>query len=188
MNRQRRLATSPVINSAWICAAIKDRVVAVNCPLSVALLLFFFGPFVIAQTAEPSDCSTLKYLRQKVSCLCGTVQICSGDVCGRPSDYDLDNDITVELKEKKGTILDSKKVVVETHEKQGTTLNGIKTPYKETEQKFCFEGKGDGDYLLAFVLHRNGIPQPAVIFPMNYSHKRRKACNSVYMVEPSCPR
>lgn len=159
-----------------------------NRPFSVALLLFFFGPLVIAQTTEPSDCSTLKYLRHKVSCLCGTVQICSGDICGRPSDYDLDDDITVELREKKGTILDSKKVGVETQEKQGTTLDGTKTSYEETERKFCFEGKRDGDYLLAFVLHKKGVPQPAVIFPTNYSHKRRKACNSVYMVEPSCPR
>lgn len=165
--------------------------VAVNRrrPLTVALVLFFFGPLALAQTAaKPSDCSTLKHVRHKVSCLCGTVQICSGDICGRPSDYDLDDDITVELREKSGTILASKKVGAETREKQGTTLGGTKTSYKETERGFCFEGKRDGDYLLAFVLHKNGIPQPAVIFPTNYSHKRRKACNSVYMVEPICPR
>ena len=114
--------------------------------------------------------------------------MCSGDICGRPSDYDLDDDITVELQEKSGTILDSKKVVVETREKQGTTQDGTKTSYKETERRFCFEGKRDGDYLLAFVLHKNGVSQPAVIFPTNYSHKRSKACDSVYMVEPICPR
>ena len=176
-------------HSAWICVAITRRVVAVNRPLSVQLLLFLLCPLVVPQTAaKPSDCSTLKYLRHKISCLCGTVQICSGDLCGRPSDYDLDDDITVELREKRGTILDAKKVGVEKREKQGTTLDGTKTSYIATERRFCFEGKRDGDYLLGFVLHKNGIPQPAVVFPTNYSHKRRKACDSVYMVEPICPK
>jgi hypothetical protein len=78
--------------------------------------------------------------------------------------------------------------VVETREKQGTTQDGTKTSYKETERRFCFEGKRDGDYQFAFVLHKNGVSQPAVIFPTNYSHKRSKTCNSVYMVEPICPR
>jgi hypothetical protein len=45
-----------------------------------------------------------------------------------------------------------------------------------------------GDYLLAFILHKNGIAQPAVTFPTNYSHKRNKLGNSYYMVEPVCPR
>jgi hypothetical protein len=114
--------------------------------------------------------------------------VCSGDICGAPSDYDLDDDITVELREKSGTILDSKKVVVETREKQGTTQDGTKTSYKESERRFCFEGKRDGDYLFAFMLRKNGVSQPAVIFPTNYSHRRSKACDSVYMVEPICPR
>ena len=114
--------------------------------------------------------------------------MCSGDICGRPSDYDLDDDITVELQEKSGTILDSQKVVVETREKQGTTQDGTKTSYKQTERRFCFEGKRDGDYLLAFVLHKKGVPQPAVIFPTNYSHKRSKPCDSEYMVEQICPK
>ena len=114
--------------------------------------------------------------------------MCSGDICGRPSFFDLDDEITVELREKSGTILGSKKVVVETSEKQGTTLDGRKISYKETERRFCFEDKRDGDYLLAFVLHKDGVSQPAVIFPTNYSHKRRKPCDPVYMVEPSCPK
>jgi len=37
-------------------------------------------------------------------------------------------------------------------------------------------------------VYKDGVPQPAVIFPMNYSHKRSKPGNPVYMVEPSCPR
>jgi hypothetical protein len=80
-----------------------------------------------------------------------------------------------------------RKVVVETREKQGTTQDGTKTSYKQTERRFCFEGKRDGDYLLAFVLHKNGVPQPAIIFPTNYSHKRNKFCDSVYRWSRSVP-
>src|SRR5207249_8154505 len=103
--------------------------------------------FVFCQTRYNGlDCSTLKYARHKVSCLCGTVQVCSGDLCGRPSDYDLDDDITVELRDKAGTtILESKKVIVETREKEGTTQIGTRVSYKTTERTFCFEGKGNGD-------------------------------------------
>jgi hypothetical protein len=112
-----------------------------------------------------------------------------GDICGRPSDYDFDDNITVELHDKAGTtILDTKKVIVETREKQGTTQVGTKVSYRTTERPFCFEGKSDGDYLLAFVLYKNSVPQPAVKFPTNYSRKRGKPCNSAYMVEPICPR
>jgi hypothetical protein len=79
-----------------------------------------------------------------------------------------------EATENPGTTLDTQKVVVETREKQGTTQDGTKVSYKQTERRFGFEGKRDGDYLIAFVLHKKGVPQPAVIFPTNYSHKRSK--------------
>jgi hypothetical protein len=109
-------------------------------------------------------------------------------MCGRPSDYGLDDDIGIELRDKSGTILDRQKVVVETLEKQGTTQVGTRVSYEQTERRFCFDGKRDGDYLLAFVLHKNGVPQPAVVFPRKYSHKQSEPCDSVYMVEPICPR
>ena len=160
-----------------------------NNTLTLTALLVVLTPFSIGQgPSNTSDCSTLKYLRHKVSCLCGTVQICSGDICGRPSTFELDDDIDVELRDKHGTILESRKVVPETREEQGTTQDGTKTSHKVTERRFCFEGKRDGDYLLAFVLHKKGAAQPAVIFPTIYSHKRNKPCDSIYMVEPSCPR
>jgi len=169
---------------------IGRKVLTVKRSLTTTALLFLFNPLVVCQTPyHGADCSTLKYSRRKVSCLCGTVQVCSGDICGRPSVYGLDDDITVELRRKDGTtILDSKKVVVETREEEGTTQVGTKVSYKKTERKFCFEGKGDGGYQLAFVLYKNGVPQPAVKFPTNYSRKPSKPCNSVYMVEPTCPR
>lgn len=165
------------------------KVAPVNRTLTHAALLLLVSPVMVCQTqGHAPDCSTLKYSRHKVSCLCGTVQVCSGDICGPPSVYELDDDIAVELRAKNGTILDTQKLVVETREMQGATQDGTKTSYKQTERRFCFEGKQDGDYVLAFVLHKKGIPQPAVIFPTNYAHKRRKSCDSIYMVEPLCPR
>jgi len=169
---------------------IGRTLLAVKPLLTIGAALLVATPLVVSQTpSNGSDCSTLKYLRHKVSCLCGTVQVCSGDICGRPATYDLDDDITVELRDKAGTtILESKKVIVETREKTGTTQVGTKVLYKATERTFCFEGKRDGDYQLAFILYKNGVPQPAIKFPTNYSHKRRKSCDSIYMVEPTCPK
>ncbi len=115
--------------------------------------------------------------------------MCSGDICGRPSDYDLDDDITVELRDKGGAAtIASKRVIEETREKEGTTQVGTKVSYKTTERTFCFEGRGEGDYVLAFVLYKNGVPQRAVKFPTKYSRKHDKPCNSIYMVELSCPK
>ena len=119
---------------------------------------------------------------------CGTVQICSGDLCGNPSDYELDDDIVVELRDKNGTTLDTQNVVIAMSEETGTTQGGAKVSYKRPERKFSFAGKRDGDYLLAFILHKNGVSQPAMIFPTNYSHNRNKLGNVVYMVEPICPK
>lgn len=160
-----------------------------NRALTLAALLLLVTPVVVCQTqSHASDCSTLKYSRHKVSCLCGTVQVCSGDICGRPSDYELDEDIAVELRDKSGTTLDVQKVVIETREMQGTKQDGTETSYEQRARRFCFRGKPDGDYLLAFILHKKGIPQPAAIFPANYSHTRSKPCDAVYMVEPLCPK
>jgi hypothetical protein len=161
----------------------------VNYTLTHIAPLLLLSPIAVSQTSyRPSDCSTLKYVRHKVSCLCGIVQICSGDICGSPSDYELDDDIVVELRDKSGTTLDTQKVVVEMREEQGAAQDGTKISYKRGERRFSFEEKRDGDYLLAFILHKNGVSLPAVIFPTNYSHKRDKLGNSLYLVEPICPR
>src|SRR3984957_19604283 len=107
---------------------ITRKVLSVNCFLRITFVLFILNALVFCQTPyHVSDCSTLKYARHKVSCLCGTVQVCSGDVCGRPSDYKLDDDIAVELRDKSGMTLDTHKVMVETSEKQATTQDGTKT-------------------------------------------------------------
>jgi hypothetical protein len=135
-----------------------------------------------------SDCLTLKHSRHKVSSLSGTVAICSGDICSGPSVYELDEDITVELRTKNGIIHDTQKVVFESSEKQGTKLDGSAITFTQKERRFSFKDKPDGNYLLAFILRKNGIAQPAIIFPTNYSHKRKMPSNSYYMVEPTCPR
>jgi Arc/MetJ family transcription regulator len=54
--------------------------------------------------------------------------------------------------------LGTQKVVVQTTEKQGTMQDGTKTSYKQAERRFCFEGKRDGDYRLAFILYKKRIP------------------------------
>ena len=146
----------------------------------LALLLMLSPPVVCQAVPVASDCSTLKYLRHKVSCLCGSVEICAGDSCGRPSTYNLDDNITVELRDKAGkTILESKKIVDEERQRECTTQVGTKVSCNTTERTFCFEGKRDGDYQLAFVLFKNGVPQPAVNFP------RTTRTNGTNLVIPS---
>jgi hypothetical protein len=124
------------------------------------------------EAAKPIDCSTLKYLRHKVSCLCGKVDLCFGDICGiQLSRVDLDNDFDVMLRDKGGREIES------------TRLSSTDRP-----RAFCFEGQHDGDYQIVFVLYKKGVPQPAVVFPTNYKQKRKKTCDAVYMVEPLCPK
>jgi hypothetical protein len=92
---------------------------SVNCTLTGAALLLILAPIAVCQTSyRPSDCSTLKYARHKVSCLCGTVEVCSGDICGRPSDYELDDDITVELRDGNGRTIGTQKAAIQTSEEQ----------------------------------------------------------------------
>jgi hypothetical protein len=157
---------------------IRGKVAAVNTALTSTALLFVLSRFALCQIAPPTaNCSSLRYSQHKVSCLCGEVRICSGDVCGRPTDYGLDENIGVELRDRTGTtILESKKAVVETRERKCTRDFGTKTfPCNTEERAFCFEGKRDGYYQLAFILFKNGVPQPAVIFPTKYRRKGEQA-------------
>ena len=140
------------------------------------------------QPMAPS-CPTLKYSLHKVSCLCGEVSICSGDICGIPSTYGLDDEITVELRDKTGaTVIASTKVVEEERTEFETTQDNLRRAYSRRVRTFCFEEQRNGRYQLAFITHKNGVPQPAILFPTNYSASRYKTCDSVYMVEPACPK
>jgi len=162
---------------------------SVKCTLTDLALLLVLSPIALGQTLNRvPDCQTLKYMRHKVSCLCGSVQVCSGDICGRPTDYELDDEITVELRSKSGTTLDTQKAVVVTRQEQGTTQSGANISFKLMERRFKFEDEPEGEYLLAFILHKSGVPQPALIFPTKYSHKEINLGNTAYMLEPTCPR
>lgn len=142
-----------------------------NRTLAPTALLLFLSPIAICQSSsQVSDCSTLKYVRHKVSCLCGEVAVCSGDICVGPSAFGLDNEIDVVLRDKHARTLQSK------------TLS------YDTERKFCFEGQRDGEYQIAFVTHKKRAAQPAVMFPVSFKEASKKACDSTYMVEPDCPK
>ena len=155
---------------------------------TLVALLLLCSVAVCQPSNRKSDCSTLKYKRHKVSCLCGSVEICAGDICGSPSVYELDDDITVELRDKSGVVLDTTKAAIVIGEEQGTTQEGAKINYDLKQRRFSFEGKHDGRYSLAFILYKNGIPQPALVFPTKYSHRENGMGNTVYMLEPICPR
>ena len=141
-----------------------------NDALICVATFLFVNVCSAGQAPVRNDCSTLKYRQHKVSCLCGTVAVCSGDICGRPSGYDLDNDFVVLLRDSQGNTLDSQKLT-----------------YTKGQPTFCFEGKGDGKYQIAFTLYKNGTPEPSVVFPTSYKRSPEKACDTIYMVEPICP-
>ena len=81
------------------------------------------------------DCSTLKYKRHTSAWLSGRAQVCSGDICMGPSDYGFDTKFDVVLRDAYGNKLDFQKLSYE-------------------QPKFCFEGRKDSEYQLAFVLYR----------------------------------
>jgi len=146
-----------------------------------------FSALALSQEAQTqsSDRAAQKHRRHRVSCLCGTVKVCSGDICVGPSPFGLDDDITVELRDKTGKrVIDSKKVAVELREGTGTTQDNKRVSFQTKEQAFCFTGKRDGNYQLAFILYKKGAAQTPVVFPTNYSATRRKPCDAIYMVEP----
>jgi hypothetical protein len=132
---------------------------------SVLLVLCVSG---VAQTTKVADCATLRYKRHTSAWLCGRVMVCSGDICGRPSTYDFDENLDVVLRDHQGRELETKSL-------------------SHAEPAFCFTGRGNGDYQLAFVLHKNGVPEAARVFPTRYKQKADKANDVIYMVEVTCP-
>lgn len=87
-----------------------------------------------------------------------------------PSTYGLDDDFDVVLRDDHDRAIESKRLSY------------------TAGRKFCFEGRHDGDYRIAIVLHKNGSLQPAVVYPTNYKQRSAKSCNAIYMVEPACPK
>ena len=135
-------------------------------PIIYALVVLAVSAF--GQQPVSTDCSTLKYQKRTSAWLCGEAVVCSGDICGRPSALDFDERFDVVLRDKNENRLESKKLSYE-------------------QRRFCFEGRSDGDYQLAFVLYQKGVPQPARIFPTKYRRNGNKPNDKVYMVEATCP-
>jgi hypothetical protein len=136
--------------------------------LSSALLVLSVSAMA-QQTSRVSDCSTLKYKRHRSAWLCGKAIVCSGDICGRPSTYDFDDVFYVLLRDNQGNVLETKSLSYE-------------------KPNFCFDGRGNGDYQLAFVLYTKGVPEAARVFPTRYKHNTEKPNDVIYMIEARCPK
>jgi hypothetical protein len=121
------------------------------------------------QTSTVADCSTLKYQRHRSAWLCGKAIVCSGDLCGRPSTYDFDDNFDVVLRDNQGKELETKSLSYE-------------------KPTFCFDGHGNGDYQLAFVLYKNRVPEAARVFPTRYKHNPEKPNDVFYMIAAWCPK
>jgi carboxypeptidase family protein len=129
------------------------------------------GPTAIHDAQEShrtKDCTSNHFVIHKTPCLCGKVQIASGDIGVDPVQMGLDDRLDVELRDRSGKLLESRQLI-----------------YK-SEVPFCFSGKPKGKYALAFVLYESGKPQPAAVFPTNYTAKTKKECNAIYLVPPVC--
>jgi hypothetical protein len=145
--------------ASWKIGSMKSVLSSVFLLLSVSVMA--------QQTIGVADCSTLKYMRHRRASLCGNTSVCSGDLCGRPSTYDFDENFDVVLRDHQGKELDIKHL---SHE----------------NPTFCFDGRDDGDYQLAFVLYKNGVREPARVFPTRYKHKAEAPNDVVYMIEVTC--
>jgi hypothetical protein len=110
---------------------------------TLTMLLLFCCSLGVCETPQKrSGSSTPMHVQHKVSCLCGTVQVCSGDICLKPSDFNLDDDITVELRDKTGTtILDSKKAILKTRKQECTTQGGGNVPCNAKERRSVSRAK-----------------------------------------------
>jgi hypothetical protein len=85
------------------------------------------------------------------------------------------------------TVLESGKAATETRYCQRTTSTGIMVAGNTTERRFGCEGRREGDSVLAFLVYKDGVPQPAIEFSTRYSSRNRESCDSVYMVPPAGP-
>ena len=144
----------------------KERLLA---PLILTALSSVCITSVAQQASGTADCATLKYKPHRKAWLCGRAMVCSGDICGRPSTYDFDEKFEVVLRDHRGQPLETKSLSYD-------------------EPAFCFTGQNDGQYQLAFVLHTNGVPEAARVFPIKYKHDSEKPNDSIYMIEVTCPK
>lgn len=147
----------------------RRKVVSVKRLFPTALLLL--SAVSLSQESTPTrDCTTHNFALHKTPCLCGHVNITSGDISLNPAAYGLDDTLDVELRDKAGKVIESKRMLY------------------RSDDTFCFSGKPKGRYALAFILYKSGRPQPAAVFPANYTAKERETCNVIYPVPPVCPK
>jgi len=158
---QRTTRRSPFTVNFWKISLMK-------LALFSALLVLCVSA-IAQQTGRVADCSTLSYKRHKSAWLCGKAIVCSGDICGRPSTYEFDGAFDVVLRDNQGKELETKSL-------------------SDEKPTFCFDGRGDGNYQLAFVLYKNGVPEAARVFPTKYKRNAEKPNDVIYMIEATCPK
>jgi hypothetical protein len=122
----------------------------------------------VQESNPTSDCKTNHFVMHKTPCLCGKVQIASGDIGVSPTQMGLDDRVDVELRDKNGMLLESQRLIY------------------RSEVPFCFSGKPKGKYALAFVLYESGKRRPAAVFPTKYTPNSNKECNVIYLIPPTC--
>lgn len=122
----------------------------------------------VQKSTPRSDCTTNHFVMHKTPCLCGKIQIASGDIGVDPTQMGLDDRVDVELRDRNGGLIESTRLT-----------------YK-SNVPFCFSGRPKGKYAVAFVLYESGKPQPAAVFPTDYTADSNRECNVIYLVPPVC--
>ena len=136
---------------------------------STALLLA--TAVCVSQESNPKrDCTTHGFFLHKSPCLCGEVSITSGDISLSPEVFGLDDFLDVELRDKAGNVLESKRL-----------------SYRK-DRTFCFSGRPKGVYALAFISYKSGKAQPAAVHPVKYTAKGCGTIHVIYAVPPDCPK
>jgi len=129
---------------------------------------FLIAVIHVGRAAAANDCSTLNFKLRKVPRLCGKVSVTVFDLVVDPLQYGLDNEFDVQLRDKAGRTLESKRL-----------------SYK-TDRTFCFTDRPRGRYAVAIVLYKRGVAEPAMVFPIKYTGAAD--ANVAYLVPPGCPK
>ena len=133
--------------------------------------LWFATVVCAGQESTPNrNCSTHGFFSHKTPCLCGEVSLTSGDISLSAEAFGLDDPLDVELRDKAGKVLESKRL---------SYRNG---------QTFCFSGRPKGVYALAFITYSSGKPQPAAVHTVKYTAKGCGTGHVIYAVLPDCPK
>jgi hypothetical protein len=122
------------------------------------------------ESTPDHNCTTHGFFSHKTPCRCGEVSLTSGDISLSAEAFGLDDSLDVELRDKAGNVLESKRL---------SYRNG---------RTFCFSGRPKAVYALAFISYKSGKPQPAAVHPVKYTAKGCGMSHVVYAVPPDCPK